>query len=309
MSDVQHIHAVKKHHRVKDRRKKTRAIISAPVRVRGVVGPDRDFDEITTTVNLSPAGILIETANAGYYRTMRVSVTLPYEESEAGAHTEQEGRVVRIAELQNGRRSVAIAFAHAAEDHAGNAEEPESEAASNSSVHQVSAHHVPKQIAPLVLVLESERAASEFMASYLSSEGYEVIAVKTSAEARSVLDERVPSLLIAEIEGEGMPGYTLCSHCKETPRLKPVPVMLLTSSAYPSDYAKAHSLGAVVCMAKPYKRERLGHVVRLLAPPPHANQAAPPRPPDASRYASLKSPKIAAPNPARKFRLPSMFSR
>lgn len=308
MSDVHHDHAVKKHHRGSDRRKKARTVISAPVRVCGVAGPDQDFDEITTTVNLSPAGILIETANAGYYRTMQVRVTLPYEESGAGAHSEQEGHVLRIAELQNGRRSVAIAFPRAAEDHAANAEEPKSQGASNSSVH--GAHHVAKPIAPLVLVLESETAASEFMASYLSSEGYEVIAVKTSAEARNVLDERVPSLLIAEIEGEGMPGYTLCSHCKQTPRLKPVPIMLLTSSAYPSDYAKAHSLGAVVCMAKPYKRERLGHVVRLLAPPPHANHSAPPRLPDASRYANAKSPKIAArSNPARKFRLPSVFGR
>jgi len=40
--------------------------------------------------------------------------------------------------------------------------------------------------------------------------------------------------------------------------------MLMTSSAYPSDYSSAHSVGAVVCMAKPYKQERLGHVVRLL---------------------------------------------
>lgn len=310
MPDVHHDHAVKKHHRGSDRRKKVRTVISAPVRVCAVVGPDRDFDEITTTVNLSPAGILIETANAGYYRTMKVRLTLPYEETGVGAHSEQDARVVRIAELRNGRWSVAIAFNHAAEDHAANAEEPESEGASSSPAHEVSAHHVAKPIAPLVLVLESEAAASEFMASYLSSEGYEVIAVKTSAEARSVLDERVPSLLIAEIEGEGMPGYTLCSHCKQTPRLKPVPVMLLTSSAYPSDYAKAHSVGAVVCMAKPYKRERLGHVVRLLAPPPHANQSAPPRLPDASRYANVKSPKITAPsNPARKFRLPSVFGR
>jgi hypothetical protein len=43
-------------------------------------------------------------------------------------------------------------------------------------------------------------------------------------------------------------------------------VMLLTSSAYPSDYSNAHSLGAVVCMAKPFRQERLGHMVRLLAP-------------------------------------------
>ena len=51
----------------------------------------------------------------------------------------------------------------------------------------------------------------------------------------------------------------------------------------PERLCKAHSLGAVVCLAKPYRPERLGHVVKLLAPPPNANDAAPPRAADPSR--------------------------
>ncbi|MGH9707086.1 MAG: hypothetical protein ACRD5R_10050, partial [Candidatus Acidiferrales bacterium] len=71
--------------------------------------------------------------------------------------------------------------------------------------------------------------------------------------------------------------------------LRHVPVVLTTSSAYPSDYSSAHSLGAVVCMAKPYKHERLCHIVRLLAPLPAGNSlpaAVPPRAADPSRKAS-----------------------
>jgi len=45
-------------------------------------------------------------------------------------------------------------------------------------------------------------------------------------------------------------------------------VILLTRAAQPADYAASHQLGAVVCMAKPFKPERLLHVVRLVAPPP-----------------------------------------
>jgi CheY-like chemotaxis protein len=312
-----HHEAKKKGHRNKERRNRVRDVISAPVRVRGILGPDRNFVENTTTVNLSPTGILIETTSASYYRTMRVSIALPYETSAASAQTEQEGRVVRITELRDGRRSVAIALAHITADDAPKAEE-ESEHATKSQAKQAhtqqahtqpDAQQEPRSDTPLVLVVESETAASEFMKTYLSGEGYEVITVKTLPEARSVLEKRTPSLLIAEIEGEGMPGYALCSHCKETPRLKPIPVMLMTSSAYPSDYAKAHAVGAIVCMAKPYKRERLGHVVRLLAPPPNAHQAGPARPADASRLAGAKQCKTPPPGPGRKFRLPGVFGR
>jgi len=349
MSDHGHHTDRRKSARGKERRNKIREVISAPVRVRGMVGPDRKFDETTTTINLSPTGILIETSSDAYYRAMRVSVTVPYDDSTSVAHAEQEGRVVRIGESHKGRRSVAIALAHAeetAQSHVqghmqAHAHQKKSHAAEESDLLQVvvveeaaektpekalghssqphSSHQhpsqktvqqVPSSGVPLILVVESEVSASEFMKSYLTSEGYEVITVCTSAEAHLILEQRIPSLLIAAVEGEDMPGYSLCSHFKQTPRLKPVPVMLMTSSAYPSDYAKAHSIGAVVCMAKPYKRERLGHVVRLLAPPPAANQAAPPpRAADPSRHAGAKSMPVPPPAQSKKFRLPSVFGR
>jgi CheY-like chemotaxis protein len=137
---------------------------------------------------------------------------------------------------------------------------------------------------PLVIVVDKDASLRETLKAYLAGEGYEVIALSSAAEAHHVLEMFTPALLIAEIEGEDLPGYELCAYVKSTPRLQTVPVMLMTSSAYPSDYANAHSLGAVVCIAKPYRQERLGHVVRLLAPKRQAKvQAAPARAGDAPR--------------------------
>jgi hypothetical protein len=62
-------------------------------------------------------------------------------------------------------------------------------------------------------------------------------------------------------------------------------------------------------MAKPFKRERLGHVVKLLAPPLNASQAAPPHAADPSRHSPAKQSKTPAPAPARRFSLPSVFGR
>src|SRR5262249_38677351 len=122
MADHRH-HEKKKGNRGKERRNRIRTVISAPVRVRGILGPDRNVDETTTTINLSATGILIETSSPSYYRTMRVCITVPYEPSGMSTQTEQEGRVVRITELRDGRRSVAIALAHTTADDAPKAEE------------------------------------------------------------------------------------------------------------------------------------------------------------------------------------------
>jgi CheY-like chemotaxis protein len=262
--------------RTEERRKKSRVLVSTPVRLRSLEDGAGSLEDTTTTVNLSATGILINSQNSAYHRGMKVRLILPYVAESAEPQAEQAGHVVRIVELPGGRRSIAVALDNRT-DHAVNQKDDKTSQESTK---------------PLVLVVESEIVASEFMKKYLSSEGYEVITVTTVKEAHGVLDQRTPSLLIAEIEGDEKPGFALCSHCKETPRLKRIPVMLMTSSAYPSDYAKAHSVGAVVCMAKPYKRERLGHVVKLLAPPPNANtETTPPHRADASRHAAAKRPK------------------
>ena len=276
MSDIRDHKMSDKVTRTEERRKKTRVLVSAPVRLRSLDDAEGSLDDTTTTVNISATGVLINTATHTYHRGMKVRVTLPYTASAEATQAEQAGHVVRIVDLHDGHRSVAIAL----------------ESVSNNEVVTQREKKTQESIRPLVLVVESESVASHFMKTYLSAEGYEVITAKNVAEAHTVLNRRTPSLLIAEIEGEENPGYVLCAHCKETPRLKRIPVMLMTSSAYPSDYAKAHSLGAVVCMAKPYKRERLGHVVKLLAPPPNANnESAPPHRADSSRHAGKKRAK------------------
>jgi CheY-like chemotaxis protein len=267
-----------------ERRGKRRALISAPVRVRGIDLTRDNLDDITTTLNVSRIGILLASKNPAYYRSMEVMVTFPHTKAPTAMQAEQAGRVVRISELPDGRRSVAIALGvthrHDEEFISASGEKLLAEAAPQ----KIKVERDPNSLRPLVLALDAEASVRESMKSYLANEGYDVITVTNAQEARDVLSQCTPSLLIAEIEGEGMPGYDICAHCKSTPRLQSVPVMLTTSSAYPSDYASAHSLGAVVCMAKPYRQERLGHVVKLLAPPPNANEnAEPPRPADPSR--------------------------
>jgi CheY-like chemotaxis protein len=286
-----------------ERRRRRRAMISAPVRVRTEDVTGGGPDEISTTIDVSRIGFLFLTANPSYTRDMEVLVTFPFSKSPNAIQAEQPGRVVRIKDLEDGRRAVAIAIGAVKQDlidSGGRVLVSEASAATQTEPSQTSSSNNALASEPLrelsapekevkkhlVLVVDASVPIRDSLKFYLTNEGYEVIAVETANDAREVLNMFTPSIVIAEIEGEGLPGYDLCAHVKTTPRLRHIPVVLTTSSAYPSDYSSAHSLGAVVCMAKPFKQERLGHVVRLLAPPPQAaNQAAPPRAADPSRRA------------------------
>jgi CheY-like chemotaxis protein len=280
-------------HDVADRRKRRRALISAPIRVRAVHVTLGGPDEVSTTLDVSRNGVLFTTSLTTFSPGMEVAVTFPYAKSPQTPRTEQSGRVVRISEMQGNRRSVAVALG------LGVGEDIIDAAGRTLVARQPAPGQEPVTKKPLVLVVDADQAVRESVKACLGCEGYEVFAVSCAAEAHEVLKMFTPALLIAEIEGDNLPGYELCAHCKVTPRLKTVPVMLLTRSAYPSDYANAHSLGAVVCMAKPYRQERLAHVVRLLAPTQqHKQHLAPVRPIDPDRRCSgrgRKSPATCTP--------------
>jgi CheY-like chemotaxis protein len=265
-----------------DRRRKRRALISSPIRVRGIHVTTGGPDEITSTVDVSRYGILFHTVLDTYQRGMDVAVVFPYHKSAIGTHAEQFGRVVRLHELPDGRQAVALALGVGVGEHlvdsSGRQLASEPVPISNSPAPQVKR--------PMVLAIDSDTMLRDTMKLYLQNEGYEVIAVSTASDAREVLNMFMPAMIVAEMEGEGdlMPGLDLCAHVKSSPSLKRIPVVLTSRSGYPSDYSNAHSLGAVVCMAKPYKMERLGHIVRLLAPLPEQLQpACTQRPPDPTR--------------------------
>jgi CheY-like chemotaxis protein len=256
-----------------ERRCRRRALISAPVRVRTVDVTDGGPDEISTTLDVSRGGVLFATKCPGFEVAMVVAVTFPYSNSPVAVQAEQMGRVARVTKMEDGRFAVAVMF------------KPGAGEIVDSCGHKLEDKTLPAGVTPeysqelgskrpLVLVVDKAQAIRDSLKAYLTTEGYDVIALGSAPEAHHVLTMFTPALLIAEIEGQDLPGYELCAHVKSSPRLKTVPVMLLTSSAYPSDYSNAHSLGAVVCMAKPFRQERLGHMVRLLAPNARAGCAA-----------------------------------
>lgn len=266
-----------------DRRQKRRALISAPVRIRCLNTTPGGPDEICTTVDVSRNGILLVTSNRAFYRGMEVAVTFPYTKSSSVPAPEQPGSVVRVSTLsEEGKLAIAIGFGFGTSKYAAN---------TARLVSTRKPGRIPASLAdgeqrrkPLILVVEADAVLRNSLKDYLSGEGYKVIALDSASDAREVLNMLTPVLLIAEIEGEGLPGFDLCVHVKTTPRLEHIPVMLTTESAYPSDYSSAHSLGAVVCLAKPFRQERLGHVVRLLAPPNQVDpHAAPPQTTDSMR--------------------------
>src|SRR5579863_694924 len=93
-----------------ERRRRRRAMISAPVRLRGVDLTRGGPDEISTTVDVSRIGFKFITASTNYHRGMDVMVTFPYSSAANELQAEQLGRVVRVHEMGDGKRGVAVSI-------------------------------------------------------------------------------------------------------------------------------------------------------------------------------------------------------
>jgi CheY-like chemotaxis protein len=250
-----------------DRRRRRRAKISAQVFIKSLEA-ENAFEEICMSLDVSRDGLLFVTDVPRYHKGQKLDVTFPYS-SMVGALTQgQPAEVVRLVPQPGGRHGIAVHF-HAAKS------DPKADkkgiAVRTAIVNSVAASEkLPQSV---VLAVEPDPRGAESMRNLLEQDGYTVLVVPNGQAALEILRTTIPSVLIAEVESEDIPGQDLCVIVKQNERLQKVPVILMTRSAQPADYTTSHQLGAVVCMAKPFKPERLQQVVRLVAPPPALRDA------------------------------------
>ena len=248
-----------------ERRRRKRAKISAQVHV-CAVNSSQPFEEICKSVDVSRDGLLFTAARAGYFKGQRLDATFPYSNAAAALNQAQSAEVVRVTENGGGQYSVAVQFLAAKSEAKGERKGASEDAFAGSTDDNVPAVGTKQQ--SVVLAVEPDQRTADIMRAILQNDGYTVVIVPTAQQALEVLRTTIPVVFLAEVEAPDMSGHDLCLIIKRNDRLQRVPVILLTRSAQPADYSASHQLGAVVCMAKPFKPERLLHVVRLVAPPP-----------------------------------------
>jgi CheY-like chemotaxis protein len=266
-------HSENTEHSTTERRRRLRTKISAPVRVRMNHGSLQQA-EVCTTVDASRDGLLFTTSFAGYRTGMDLAITFPYSGSAGGVKHERTAVVARVFEMPEGRFGIGVRFYNYKRPGAESDEEQAQTAAETMPRKAEEAARELEKPMPLVLIVESEARTRDMLRAVLRSEGYVVEAVANGAGAVEFLRQRTPNLLLTEIEIDDMSGYDLCLIVKSNDRLRNVPVVMTTRSGQPNDYSTAHALGAIVCLAKPYKQERLLHIVRMLAPPTTSEQPA-----------------------------------
>lgn len=97
-----------------------------------------------------------------------------------------------------------------------------------------------------IMVVEDDAFVMDIYETKLSQEGFEVISAPNGLEAVKKLEkeENVPDLMILDILMPYMDGLEVLRKIKKDPRLKDIPVILLTNLSQKEEVEEGLSLGA-----------------------------------------------------------------
>ncbi len=119
----------------------------------------------------------------------------------------------------------------------------------------VAAPEVRRQ--PLVMVVDDSITMRKVTSRVLERNDMEVLTAKDGLDAVEKLQDRVPDLMLLDIEMPRMDGYELATYMRNDPRLRSVPIIMITSRTGEKHRQRAFEIGVDRYLGKPYQEADL----------------------------------------------------
>ncbi len=106
---------------------------------------------------------------------------------------------------------------------------------------------------PLVMVVDDSLTMRKVTGRVLERHNFEVAVARDGVEALEQLEERVPDLMLLDIEMPRMDGYELATAMRADARFKDVPIVMITSRSGDKHRQRAFEIGVQRYLGKPYQ--------------------------------------------------------
>ncbi|ATB59380.1 Histidine kinase/HSP90-like ATPase superfamily protein [Xanthomonas citri pv. fuscans] len=106
---------------------------------------------------------------------------------------------------------------------------------------------------PLVMVVDDSLTMRKVTSRVLERHNLDVSTARDGVEALELLEERVPDLMLLDIEMPRMDGYELATAMRADPRFKAVPIVMITSRSGEKHRQRAFEIGVQRYLGKPYQ--------------------------------------------------------
>ena len=138
----------------------------------------------------------------------------------------------------------------------------------------VRAHRSPEPVAPVApqpvehqltaLVVDDSITMRRVTQRLLERRGAKVLTARDGLDAITVLQEHEVDIILLDIEMPRMDGYQFATHVRNDPRLKDVPIIMITSRSGEKHRAKAIEIGVNDYLSKPYQESQLMAAIEAL---------------------------------------------
>ena len=108
-----------------------------------------------------------------------------------------------------------------------------------------------------VMVVDDSLTVRRVTERLLRRQNMDVLTAKDGVEALTMLEDRVPDLMLLDIEMPRMDGYELTRHIRRSPRLQTIPIIMITSRTGEKHRRLAMELGVNRYLGKPYQEAEL----------------------------------------------------
>ncbi len=115
-----------------------------------------------------------------------------------------------------------------------------------------------------ILLADDVNLFLELEKSFLRREDFELLTARNGVEALAVTRDRLPDLVLMDLHMPQMSGDECCSRIKGDPKLKAVPVVIITQGGREEDLALCRKAGCDAILLKPITRHDLLSTVKRL---------------------------------------------
>jgi len=125
-----------------------------------------------------------------------------------------------------------------------------------------------------VLVVDDSITVRRVTQRLLERNGMRVLTARDGMDAITLLQDHVPDVILLDIEMPRMDGYEVAGHVRNDPRLRAVPIIMITSRVGEKHRARAIELGVDDYLGKPYQEAQLLEAISPLVERYRAEQSA-----------------------------------
>ncbi|WP_439598647.1 response regulator [Falsiroseomonas sp.] len=120
-------------------------------------------------------------------------------------------------------------------------------------------------MAKRVMTVDDSRTMREMVAFTLRKAGFEVSEAADGKLALAALQAAPVDVVITDLNMPNMDGVALIRALRADPRMRAVPILMLTTESEASKKAEGKSAGATGWLVKPFDPEKLVDVVKRVA--------------------------------------------